>query len=293
MKNTFDRTPKKKKNGRLTIGTVATGMSIVRYFLGKNQGVFRKKVKWSIFILAILLIFPLKHAAAFHMVFDPTALIQEILGYIDQISQTVNTARQIENQLSSLANEAKNLANMDSRTAWQTLSGIRSNLTQVMQMQANIRGLTMEYQKVEAAWDTLYRDFGSFNGMSGKDYAAQAQKVLDQTNRATYDAMRAQGLVSQLGNDARNLESLLNASNTSAGSLAAVQAGNAIAAVNTQQLIRLQQIVATSYRVESSYHAQQANLEAMSRAHSDKFFKSTIDRNPLEGSGKGRGTKHY
>ena len=293
MKNTFDRTPKKKKNGRLTIGTVATGMSIVRYFLGKKQGGFKKKVKWSIFVITILLIFPLKHAAAFYMVFDPTALIQEILGYIDQISQTVNTARQIENQLSSLANEAKNLANMDSRTAWQTLSGIRSNLTQVMQMQANIRGLTMEYQKVEAAWDTLYRDFGSFNGMSGKDYAAQAQKVLDQTNRATYDAMRAQGLVSQLGNDARNLESLLNASNTSSGALSAAQAGNAIAAVNTQQLMRLQQIVATSYRVESSYHAQQANLEAMSRAHSDKFFKSTIDRNPLEGSGKGRGTKHY
>lgn len=98
-------------------------------------------------MIAILLLFPLRPAAAFYMVFDPTALIQEILGYIDQISQTVNTARQIENQLSSLANEAKNLANMDSRTAWQTLSGIRSNLTQVMQMQAKIRGLTMEYQK--------------------------------------------------------------------------------------------------------------------------------------------------
>jgi P-type conjugative transfer protein TrbJ len=293
MKKTYSNTAKQKKSGQLTIGTVATGISIVRYFLRKKQGGFKKKVKWSILMIAILLLLPLRPAAAFYTVFDPTALIQEILGYIDQISQTVNTARQIENQLSSLANEAKNLANMDSRTAWQTLSGIRSNLTQVMQMQANIRGLTMEYQKVEAAWDTLYRDFGSFNGMSGTDYAAQAQKVLDQTNRATYDAMRAQGLVSQLGNDARNLESLLNASNTSSGALSAAQAGNAIAAVNTQQLMRLQQIVATSYRVESSYHAQQANLEAMSRASSDKFFKSTIDRNPLEGSGKGRGTKHY
>ena len=293
MKKIYSNTAKQKKSGRPTIGTVATGMSIVRYFLGKKQGGFKKKVKWSIFMLAILLLFPLRPAAAFYMVFDPTALIQEILGYIDQISQTVNTARQIENQLSSLANEAKNLANMDSRTAWQTLSGIRSNLTQVMQMQANIRGLTMEYQKVEAAWDTLYRDFGSFNGMSGKGYAAQAQSVLNQTNNATYDAMRAQGLVSQLGNDARNLESLLNASNTSSGALSAAQAGNHIAALTAQQLMRLQQIVATSYRVESSYHAQQTNLEAMSRAHSDKFFKSTIDRNPLEGPGKGRGTKHY
>jgi len=211
---------------------------------------------------------------------------------VDQISQTVNTAKQIENQLSSLANEAKNLANMDSRTAWQTLSGIRSNLTQVMQMQAKIRGLTMEYQEVENAWDGLYKNFGSFNGKSGKDYAAQAQNVLDQTNNATYDAMRAQGLVSQLGNDARNLESLLNASNTSTGALAAVQAGNAIAAVNTQQLMRLQQIASTSYRAQSSYYAQQANNEAMSRADSKRFFGDKIER-PLQGSGKGQGTKHY
>jgi P-type conjugative transfer protein TrbJ len=159
-----------------------------------------------------------------------------------------------------------------------------------MQMQANIRGLTMEYQKVEAAWDTLYRDFGSFNGMSGKGYAAQAQSVLNQTNNATYDAMRAQGLVSQLGNDARNLESLLNASNTSAGAPAAVQAGNAIATVNTQQLMRLQQIVATSYRAQSSYHAQQANKEAMSQADSKRFFGDKIEK---PGEGKGRGTKHY
>jgi len=28
-------------------------------------------------------------------------------------------------------------------------------------------------------------------------------------------------------------------------------------------------------------------------AASDKFFKSTMDRNPLEGPGKGRGTKHF
>jgi hypothetical protein len=32
---------------------------------------------------------------------------------------------------------------------------------------------------------------------------------------------------------------------------------------------------------------------AVNQASSDKFFKSTIDRNPLEGPGKGRGTKHY
>jgi len=292
MKKTNNNTAKQKKSGWLTIGRAATGISLFRHFLGRKQGGFKKKVKWSILMITILLLFPLRPAAAFYMVFDPTALIQEILGYIDQISQTVNTARQIENQLSSLANEAKNLANMDSRTAWQTLSGIRSNLTQVMQMQANIRGLTMEYQKVEAAWDTLYKDFGSFNGMSGKDYAAQAQKVLDQTNRATYDAMRAQGLVAQLGNDAKNLEYLLNASNTSSGALSAAQAGNHIAALTAQQLMRLQQIVATSYRVESSYHAQQANKEAISRASSNKFFGDKIER-PLQGSGKGRGTKQF
>jgi len=296
MKKAYSNTTKGKKNGRTTIGKVATGLSLFQYFLGRNHGGFKKKVKWSIFAFLTFIIISVQPARAIigigDTVFDAANFMQQLIGYIQDIQNTLNTVEQTSNQLQSLANEAKNLATMDQGTAWQTILGVRLNLTQLMQMQARIRGITMEYQKVENAWDKLYRNFGSFNGMSGRDYAAQAQNVLDQTNNATYDAMHAQGLVAQLGNDAKNLESLLNASNTSSGALSAAQAGNHIAALTAQQLMRLQQIVATSYRAESSYHAQQANKEAMSKADSKRFYGDKINR-PLQGSWKGRSTKQY
>jgi len=281
-----------RKKG-LTFGNAVLSVSLLRGIFGQKKGTF--KVKWSVFLLcAVLLMFSVQPSRAFlgfgDIVFDPSVFIQTVLGYVQQYASAVNTATQIENQVKSLYNEAQNLANMDQGAAMQTISGIRQSLTQLFQMQSRIRGMTMDYASVESAWDNLYKNFGAYNGMSGKDYAAQAQKILAQTDNATYDAMRAQGLVSQLGNDERNLESLLNASNSAAGALAAAQAGNQIAAVNTQQLMRLQQIVAASYRAESSYYAQQTQREAMSKADSDRFFKSTIQK---PGDGKGRGTKQF
>lgn len=288
---------KKKKNRKLlTFGKVATGISIFRYFLGGSRGGFKKRVKWSIFAFLAGILISVQPARAIigigDTVFDSANYMQNVMNYIQHIMNTLNQVQQTSNQLESLANEARHLASMDAASAASTLSNLRSSLTRLMQLQSNIRGLTMEYQSVEKAFDSLYGKFADFNGMSGADYAAQAQKVLDQTNNATYDAMRAQGLVSELGNDAQNLETLLNASNTSGGALSAAQAGNAIAALNTKQLLRLQQIAASSYRAESSYLAQQANKEAMSKADSDRFYGDKMER-PLQGAGKGRKTKQY
>lgn len=219
------------------------------------------------------------------IVFDPTALVQSVLNYVQHCTSAVNTATQIENQIQSLANEAKNLSYMDQGAAMQTMGRLRNSLTQLVNLQNRMRGMTMDYQNIESAWDQHYKDFGSFNGMSGKDYAKQSQKVLDQTNNATYDAMRAQGLVAQLGDDSANLQNLLNASNSVSGAVAATQAGNQIAAVTTQQLMRLQQISAASYRAQSSYYAQQAQREAMSKADSNRFFGDHINK---PGTGQGR-----
>jgi P-type conjugative transfer protein TrbJ len=102
--------------------------------------------------------------------------------------------------------------------------------------------------------------------------------------------MKAQGLVAQIDDDAANLDSLLRASSSASGALAAAQAGNQIAGVTSQQLMRLQHIVAASYRAQSSFYAEQAQKQAMSKADSERFFKSTIKK-PSEG--QGRGTKKY
>ncbi len=226
------------------------------------------------------------------IVFDPSVFAQTVMTYAKEVQTAINTTTQIQNQLQSLQNEARNLANMDLGSAAANMAGIQQNLNALLQMQNSMKGLTMDYARWQTEWDKVYKDFASLNGMSGKDYAAQAKKILDQTNNATYDAMRAQGLVAQIGNDSANLQSLLSASRSAGGALAAAQAGNQIAGMTAQQLMRLEQIMASSYRAQSSYFAAEAQKKAMSDADSSRFFKTTIQR-PLQGSGKGPGAREY
>lgn len=255
-----------------------------------------KKCKWfSMIVLVLVLLFASPSAKAFlgfgDIVFDPSVFMQTLLGYFTEIEDYANQAEQLSNQVQSLMNEAQNLATMDSYAAGRTVNGIRNSLTKLSDLKSNVRGITMDYMKLESAWDSVYaKDFISFNGKSIKDYVTAADKILKQTNNAAYDAMRAQGLVAQIDDDAANLDSLLRASNSASGALAAAQAGNQIAAVTSQQLMRLQHIVATSYRAQSSFYAEQTQRQALSQADSDRFFKSTVKK---PGEPRGRSTKQY
>jgi len=259
-----------------------------------------KKIQWkhllvTVGLLSVMLlcaspcrVFP----GVGEIVFDPTVWKQTVMNYVKEVETAINTMRQVQNQLESLQNEARNLAAMDQTAAASTMSMIQTSLSQLTQMRSTMQGITMDYSKLQAAWDGVYKNFAAYNGMSGKDYANQALKIVEQSNKSAYDAMRAQGLVAQLGDDMGNLNRLLIASNTAPGALAAAQAGNQIAGMTVQQFIRLEEIVATSYRAQSSYYAAQAQKEAMSQADSERFFKSTIKR-PLQGQGNGAGTKQY
>ena len=256
---------------------------------------FQGHTRWFfIFICAGALFFEAQTCKAQWIVFDPTNYAQQLLNYIQQVNTAINTAKMIENQIKSISYQFQNLQNMSQVAASRNLYGLQDKLSQIVNMQNRIRGMQMQYQDFQTAWDRQYKDFGAFNGMSGKDYAQQSQGVLEQTNKATYDAMVAQGLVSQLGDDSANLQSLLAASNTSEGALSAAQAGNAIAALNTQQLIRLQQIVSASYRAQSSYMAQQAQREAMSNEETKRMLDlKPPASSPLAGPGKGQGFKKF
>jgi P-type conjugative transfer protein TrbJ len=218
------------------------------------------------------------------IVFDPSVFMQTLMSYFTEIEDYANQAEQLSNQVQSLMNEAQNLANMDQNAAFRTISNISGSLQKLKDLKSNVRGITMDYMKLESAWDSVYKtDFKDFSGKSVKEYVDAAGKALQQT-------MKAQGLVAQIDDDAANLDSLLRASSSASGALAAAQAGNQIAGVTSQQLMRLQHIVAASYRAQSSFYAEQAQKQAMSKADSERFFKSTIKK-PSEG--QGRGTKKY
>ena len=221
------------------------------------------------------------------IVFDPSVFMQTVMNYVKEIETATNTAKQIDNQMKSLENQARNLQSMNPSAASGTMGQIQSALSALATVRNNMRGITMDYTRLQSAYDGVYKNFSSYNkGTSAKEYANEAQGLLNQSSNSAYDAMRAQGLTAQIGNDAANLKTLMQASQSASGALAATQAGNQLSGMTVQQLMRLQEIVATSHRAQSSYFAAEAQKQAMANAN----LKRQLDldppkTSPLEGPG--------
>lgn len=192
-------------------------------------------------------------------VLDYTNLVQNILNYVQDFNTAINTATSLMHQYRQLEIAIQQARRLDSD---QVRSRITNGLRQLVELQQKARGITYDYGRIENIFDDHYPDMAAYNGMSGRDYAAQAAKANQQLQNSIRDAMVAQGLVSNSATDQEALNALVSASNSAEGQLAAVQAGNQIAAMTAQQLIQLQQIMATSAREQSSYMASQAAANA-------------------------------
>jgi P-type conjugative transfer protein TrbJ len=218
------------------------------------------------------------------VVYDPT-------NYLQNLKTAVSAAQMLVNQAKQLRNDLLNLTNLDNTLSANNLARIKGNLAELVALQKNITGLVWDYRQMQQAWDSVYRDFGYYNGLSGAAYANQANTLLNQTNRAIYDAMKAQGLTAQIGDDAANLEQLLTASQSAPGALAAAQAGNQIAGVQAQQLMRMETVMAASYRAESAYAAERVQREANARANARRL--QLKGKNTLESAETGQGFPHF
>lgn len=173
---------------------------------------------------------------------------------IATITTQINTLKQLEATL-------KNLDTMDPATAEATIASVQASLEQMTEMQNNMDGLIMDYANFQAAWDSQYHDFSDYGGMSGEEYAQNAQNLLSSLNQSVYNAMQAQGLVAQNYDTASALQTLMQASQSAEGALSAAQVANQIAALQVQQLMQFQQIVAQSNRAQSEWLAMQTHKE--------------------------------
>lgn len=194
------------------------------------------------------------------------------------IATQINTAHQLEAALS-------NLAKMDPATAAANMGQIQQTLAQLQVLQQEVTGMTMDYQNFQYQWDNTYQDFRAYNGMSGTDYAYQAQQLNQATQQQIYDAMRAQGLISGIPGDAANLQHLMNASQSSQGALAAAQAGNQISGLMAQQMMRLQQMMSQSNQAQLAYYEQKQHQDAAAEAAAANAYNSEVNLGKSGGHG--------
>lgn len=221
-------------------------------------------------------------------VFDAANYTQNILNYIDQIKNTINSFQMLENQMMQIAFDAQNLRKMDATLSQTNIASIQYNLRAMNSLMSRYKGIAMSFENMQSVWDSVYRNFGKYNGgVSATDYANQSKKIRAQSSDALFDAMQTQGLVAQLENDETNLNRLLVASENADGALSAIQVSNQLIAFQIQQLMRFQQIMATSYRATTSYYTEEVVRQEAAANNAERMKLNAKDTLNSDGNGEG------
>ena len=227
----------------------------------------------AILVLSVIMTVSAPPKAEAIIVYDPTNYAANIQTSLKQVESVINEIKMLENQ-------AKQLLQLGQIPELQQL---KATFGQLMQIRGEVTSLLNSFGQFQSEWDSVFKDFASVSGMSGAEWAQQAQKMVQESNKALYDSVKSQTSVQQIESDAQALSALQNASQNAQGVLQAAQAGNQIAATTAQQLMRLQSIMAASNTAQSVYYRELKARDEKAAAEGARFFKA--DHNVQTGGG--------
>ncbi|NMN04832.1 MULTISPECIES: P-type conjugative transfer protein TrbJ [unclassified Novosphingobium] len=217
---------------------------------------------------SLLAVLPAPAKAQFGgIVYDPSNYAQNVLTAARALQQVNNQLRQIENQTQSLLNEARNLASLP----LSLVAPIEQQLDQTRQLLRQAQRLSYNVDTVQSGFAARYRAID----LSASDQAlvAGAQSRWQDSVAAFEDALKIQALtVGHLDTTRQSLTSLMQASQDATGALQAIEAGNQILAVQSQQLADLAATIAAQGRAQTLDAAGAAAAKTQAREQLRRFL---------------------
>lgn len=214
---------------------------------------------------------PTAHAFfGFRIVFDPQNYGQNLMTAARTLQTIRNQVQQLRNEANMLVNDAKHLVRLGRDP--------RAELTRVLNEMNGLmaRATAISYQVSET--DRLFREIypEDYRAWSKTQIAAAAEAQWQQARAAHHDAMLVQSqVVENIEADTSQLDSILSSSQSAAGNLAAVQAGNQLAALNAKQAMQMQQLMAAHYRAVALENARALQIEREGKAKLSTFVGSS------------------
>ena len=200
------------------------------------------------------------------IVHDPRNYAQNILTAARTLEQINNQIKQLQNQSTSLLNEAKNLAALPTST----LQELQGQVDQTRQLLGEAQRIAYDVKDVQSAFEGRYK--GAALSGSGASMVANADARWKDSVGAFEDAMKVQaGIVGNLGVTRQSIGTLVGASQSATGALQAAQAGNQLLALQSQQLADLTAALAAQGRAQSLDAARNAAAEAEARERFRRF----------------------
>ncbi|PZR33240.1 P-type conjugative transfer protein TrbJ [Caulobacter segnis] len=220
---------------------------------------------------ASLLAAPLVPGAALAQftVFDPS-------NYAENVLQAARALQTVNNQITSLQNEAQMLIGQGRSLAslpYSSLAALQAQLDRTRALLSQAQGLAYDVSKIRETFRTQY---GTVD-VSVTD-AALTQRADARWGAAVagfQDALKVQaGVVGGMDASRDQLAALVGQSQGAVGGLQAAQAGNQLLALQAQQLADLLALSAAQGRAQALEAADRAAARADAKARFSKFMGS-------------------
>lgn len=223
-----------------------------------------------VLVSAPQLAFPLP-AAAQVSVYDPANHAQNILQAVRALQELDNQVRQLAHEIDMIEKMARDLEALPVNVA-QVI--IRDRITRIEQLIRKAEGIGAS---VEAEGDAFEAAFPHSYGETPPDASAllAGARARWEASRAAHKHVLLIAAEARAGNgaDAGALAGIISESQGAAGNLQALQAGNQISALTTQQLMQVEALLGASARAEALDRARELAEAERGRARLSAFLR--------------------
>ena len=206
-------------------------------------------------------------AHAWRIVYDPSNYAQNVLTAARTLEQINNQITSLQNEAQMLINQARNLASLP----YSSLQALQQNVQRTQQLLGQAQNLAFEVGQIDQAFQSQYGNVA----LSSTD----AQLVTDARTRwentvgGLQDAMRVQaGVVGNIDANRSEMATLVGESQGATGALQATQAGNQLLALQSQQLSDLIAVISANGRADALSEAERATAAEQGRIQRQRFL---------------------
>ena len=201
------------------------------------------------------------------IVYDPSNYAQNVLTAARTLEQINNQITSLQNEAQMLINQARNLASLPHSS----LQQLQQNVQRTQQLLGQAQNIAFEVGQIDQAFQSQYGNVS----LSATDaqLVADARGRWENTVGGLQDAMRVQaGAVGNIDSNRAEMAALVGQSQGASGALQATQAGNQLLALQSQQLSDLIAVISANGRADALTEAERATAAEQGRIQRERFL---------------------
>jgi P-type conjugative transfer protein TrbJ len=200
-------------------------------------------------------------------VYDPWNYAQNVMSAARALEQINNQITSLQNEAQMLINQARNLAGLPHSS----LQQIQQSVQRTQQLLSQAQSLGFDVSEIDQAFQQRYGNIPL--SASDADLVAGARSRWQTTVSGLQDALRVQaGVVGNVDASKTEMATLLSQSQGATGALQATQAGNQLLALQSQQLSDLIAVMSANGRAEALSEAERATAAEQGREQRRRFL---------------------